>query len=378
MTTIHNDFLSIAETSAVIAAVGSHSTISIKGETGIGKTVSATALASTPAFANHIFSLIDCTQLSDGSLWIPTIDNERGVSRELPNERFGVHALNQRGINDARPVFIVLDEKDKAPRYVQNMLAPVEYERRLGNYHFPDGSVVVTTSNLGAEGFGDASPAYIKSRVVNVFMRKPTATELGEYAADRCWHPVVQVLLDQCPSICDSFIDYQPGGRHEGKRLAADNPMIFDPTIEQDAFASPRTLERASRVLTSMEQAGLPTDLIERTLRGTIGHAATAELMTYYRLGSQLTAFERIVSDPESAPIPTNPVAQLMQTLRIVGRAQDRTEADAVTRYITRLRPEMQTLFVKRVSSSNTAISIYLTVPTFGALMADNRIFFKA
>lgn len=378
MTSIHNDFLSINEISALIAAVGSHSTISIKGETGIGKTVSAMALASTPAFANHLFSLVDCTQLSDGSLWIPTIDNERGISRELPNERFGVHALNQRGINDARPVFIVLDEFDKAPRYVQNMLAPVVYERRLGNYHFPDGSVVVTTSNLGAEGFGDESPAYIRSRVVNVFMRKPTAEELGAYAADRCWHPVVQVLLAQCPTICDSFLDYQQGGKHEGKRQAADNPMIFDPSVTQDAFASPRTLERASKVITSMEAAGLPSDLIERTLRGTIGHAATAELMTYYRLGAQLTSFARIVSDPDTAPIPTNPVAQLMQTLRIVALASDRTEADAVTRYITRLRAEMQTLFVKRVSSNNTAIGTYLTVPAFGSLMADNRIFFKA
>jgi hypothetical protein len=273
-------------------------------------------------------------------------------------------------------VFIVLDEFDKAPRYVQNMLAPVVYERRLGSYHFPDGSVVVATSNLGAEGFGDQSPAYIKSRVVNVFMRKPTSVELGEYAASRGWHPSVQVLLDQTPTVCDSFIDYQKGGKYEGKAQARDNPMIFDPTIEQDAFASPRTLERASKVITSMEAASLPPALIERTLCGTIGHAATAELVTYYRLGAQMCAFERIVSDPDTAPVPDNPVAQLMQTLRMVARCSDRTDADACVRYVQRMRAEMQTLFVRRVNNSSI-VSLFITVAEYQKLMADNRIFFK-
>jgi len=35
-------------------------------------------------------------QLSDGSVWMPDIDREMGVSRELPNERFGVNRDNQR------------------------------------------------------------------------------------------------------------------------------------------------------------------------------------------------------------------------------------------------------------------------------------------
>jgi len=72
-------------------------------------------------FADHIHvDPIDCTQLSDGSVWMPDIDRECGVSRELPNERFGVSKTNQKGINGSRPAFIALDEIAKAKQYIKS------------------------------------------------------------------------------------------------------------------------------------------------------------------------------------------------------------------------------------------------------------------
>ena len=92
--------LSFKQVTQLIKAVGHKRTIIVEGENGIGKTGLFYHLANDPFFANHIHvDPIDCTQLSDGSVWMPDIDRELGVSRELPNERFGISKTNQKGIN---------------------------------------------------------------------------------------------------------------------------------------------------------------------------------------------------------------------------------------------------------------------------------------
>ena len=73
-----------------IKRVGHKRTIIVRGENGIGKTAVFHALERDPQFANHVAVKLDCTQMSDGSVWMPDIDREHGISRELPNERFGV------------------------------------------------------------------------------------------------------------------------------------------------------------------------------------------------------------------------------------------------------------------------------------------------
>ena len=98
-----NQFLSASQVVSLVAAIGDKRTVIVEGENGIGKTALFHALRKLPKFADHIaVQPIDCTQLSDGSVWMPDLDRENGVSRELPNERFGVSAFNQLGVNNLR------------------------------------------------------------------------------------------------------------------------------------------------------------------------------------------------------------------------------------------------------------------------------------
>ena len=53
-----------------IKNVGHKRTIIIQGENGIGKTAIFHALERDPQFANHVAVKLDCTQMSDGSVWI--------------------------------------------------------------------------------------------------------------------------------------------------------------------------------------------------------------------------------------------------------------------------------------------------------------------
>jgi hypothetical protein len=111
--------------------------------------------------------------LSDGSLFMPDIDRERGVSSELPNERLGVSKQNQRGVNGAKPTLITFDEVAKVPQYVKNMIAPIAYERRAGVcLRYRGRSIVIMATNLAVEGLGDSLQAHLRNRLIVVKMRK--------------------------------------------------------------------------------------------------------------------------------------------------------------------------------------------------------------
>ena len=200
--------LSFKQVSNLIKNVGHKRTIIVQGENGIGKTALFHALARDPQFANHIHvDPIDCTQLSDGSVWMPDIDRELGVSRELPNERFGVSKFNQRGINGAKPIMVFLDELAKSPQFIKNVLAPIVYEQRVGNYHFVEGSVVVAATNLAIEGLGDSIQAHLRNRLVFVKMRKPTSDEWVKWATDNGINPMVIAFVNNEPRVMQSFMD---------------------------------------------------------------------------------------------------------------------------------------------------------------------------
>ena len=60
---------------ALIKAVGADRTVLVQGEAGTGKTTLLYELAKEPHFANHlVVPPIDCTQMSDGSIWVPDIE----------------------------------------------------------------------------------------------------------------------------------------------------------------------------------------------------------------------------------------------------------------------------------------------------------------
>ena len=363
--------LSFTQVVNLIKAVGDKRTVIVEGENGIGKTALFYALRNDPKFQDHIaVDPVDCTQLSDGSVWMPDIDKENGISRELPNERFGVNKHNQKGINGAKPALVFLDEIAKAPQFIKNVLAPIVYERRVGNYHMPEGSVVFCATNLSVEGLGDSIQAHLRNRLTFVKMRKPTADEWINWAADAGVAPEVIAFVHMYPQVMDSFMDYEDGGKYHGKALEKDNPYIFNPRASQIGYATPRSLVAASDIIKVMD--GFDTETLNAALSGTVGESTAVDMSAAVRFGRSLPLFERVVKDPEGTEVPDNPTAQIVQTFQFVTRTTNRDEAEAVTKYVQRMRNEMQSLFVNTVARS-TRIAQFATVPTFGKMLADNK-----
>ena len=201
-----NQFLSASQVVSLIAAVGDKRTVIVEGENGIGKTALFHQLKRLPKFANHIaVDPIDCTQLSDGSVWMPDLDRENGISRELPNERFGVSKTNQRGVNGGKPIMVFLDEIAKAKQYIKDVLAPIVYEQRVGSYEMTEGSVVFCATNLATEGLGDSIQAHLRNRLVFLYMRKPTQQEWYQWGIDNGIDPIILACTEENPQWFDSF-----------------------------------------------------------------------------------------------------------------------------------------------------------------------------
>ena len=371
-----NNFLSASQVVSLIAAVGDKRTVIVEGENGIGKTALFHMLRKLPKFADHIaVQPIDCTQLSDGSVCMPDLDRENGVSRELPNERFGVSAFNQLGVNNSKPILVGLDEIAKAPQFIKNVLAPIIYERRVGNLSMPEGSVVVCFTNLSIEGLGDSIQAHLRNRLVFVKMRKPSADEWVKWATDNGVNPMIIAFVSNEPRVMQSFLDYEKGGMFEGKDLSKDNGFIFNPKSMQLAYATPRSLVAASDIL----DAGLGVlddDTLEAALKGTVGATTAEALSSFIRFGREICEYSRVIKTPDTAPLSDNPTAQLIQVFQFVTRVADRTEAEAIVKYVWRMRAEMQSIFCNTVATSSR-VAMFATIASFGKMLAEHKIFFS-
>ena len=369
-------YLSFTQVLNLIASVGDKRTVIVEGENGIGKTALFHALKRMPKFANHIaVDPVDCTQLSDGSVWMPDLDRENGISRELPNERFGVSKHNQRGINGAKPVMVMLDEIAKAPQFIKNVLAPIIYERRVGNYHFVEGSVVFCATNLSAEGLGDSIQAHLRNRLVFVKMRKPTADEWVKWAADVGINPTVIAFVHNEPRVMQSFLDYEKGGMYDGKNMSKDNGFVFNPKSTQLAYASPRSLAAAGDVLDGCMNV-VDDDTLEAALVGSVGETTAQAMASFVRFGRDICDYDRVIKDPENAPMSANPTAQLIQVFQFVSRVADRKEAEAIGKYVWRMRAEMQSIFCNTVATSQR-VAMFATINEFGKMLSEHKIFFS-
>jgi hypothetical protein len=361
---------------SLIKAVGHLRTVVIQGENGVGKTSIFHELCRDPMFANHIkTNPVDCMQLSDGSVWMPDVDREQGVSRELPNERFGVSKNNQKGVNGARPVLVFLDEILKTRQYIKDMIAPMIYDRRNGSYHFVEGSVICCATNLAMEGLGDVIQPHLKSRLITVTMAKPTCDEWVQHATDFGMAAEVIACADEHPMWFDSFLDYMPNGKHHGKVMSKDNAVPFNPNEAQDGYVSPRTLHIASDIVHNKDL--VDTDTMQAALEGTIGATAAEALAAYIRFGQDNPSFDEVRANPAHARVASSPVAQIVMAFKLVTNTQDRDDAEAATEYVARLKGEMQNLFVNRVANTTSRLSHFLTVAPFQKMLAANKIYFS-
>ena len=322
--------ISLKQAEELIATVGRDVTVHMRGQPGIGKSSILKTLATR--FPTHTPVYIDCADLDLGDLAMPAMNHETKTTTFYPNERFAIHGDN--------PVIIMLDEITKASEPVKNMLLPVMLERRLGAVKFHPDSIVYSTGNLTTDGVGDAMKAHAKNRLTSVTIRNPNDDEWVNWGVDNGIAPEVLAWVKQFPHALACYTD-------ESQK---ENMYIYNPRKQQDAFVSPRSLEKASHIVKNRHTLGEDTTMV--ALTGTIGESASRDMSAYFSLADGLPTKESIYQEPEKAMLPNDPAARVILVMRELMTITDK-HMDAWLTYLQRLPMEIQALFAVNIMASS-------------------------
>jgi len=352
---MENFTLSLNQILSLVLASGAYKTYIIEGPMGSGKS-SITNMAKDKCGDQYNYVNIDCTQWDVGDVTIPDVDKEAMVMRQIPNV-----LLVGDGI---KPMFINLDEIGKASRPVQNALLPVILERRVGVHKLPEGSIVVATTNLGAEGVGDMIQPHARNRVSLIEMRYPTAEEWINWGIDNNVPPVVLAFANEFQQIFQSFKDVNS---------PRDNEYIFHPKEQRRSFVTPRSLYLASIELRDEVRAKVnDEDATMAAIAGNIGQRAARDMVAFIQLSDKTPRYNDIVTNPDTCRIfKDSPAALCMTIYNVVGRVTAPEFGNALT-YIKRMPREMQALFVLLVTRSPKKQLIALKNMSFSRWVAEN------
>lgn len=342
-------------------AVGDKRSILFEGDMGIGKSSILSTLAKR--LPDHMPVYFDCTTKDLGDILVPAVGEVNGEAsyvRFVPNEEFGIH--------HGKPVVLMFDEFGKANPAVKQGVRRVLLERMVGSTPLPEGSIVIATTNLGAEGVGDLLAAHQRNAITVVRMRKPDNLEWLEWAINNELDPSVLGWAKKEPQLFHSFTQYKDPD---------ENPYIFHPrATDRTAFVTPRSLHAASDWLKARDQMDSTT--VTAALIGTLGERAAMDLMAFVSLGDQLPSLEDIKNNPDTAPVPESAAAICMTVYRSLAMIE-KDWIDAWMDYLLRCDKEAQALFANGVRSEKySKQSLVMTNKRFTKWAMENGYLFAA
>jgi len=121
----------------------------------------------------------------------------------------------------------------------------------------------------------------------------------------------------------------------------------FDPSSSEHAFPTPRTWERASRILS------LPKSLQAETLTGTIGKGATAEFMSFLKIQTELPDINSILNGQNKDYLPTRTDLKYALVSALASRATGTKQLNNCIEYSYKLPAEFGVLLVTMMVSKD-------------------------
>lgn len=224
----------------------------------------------------------------------------------------------------ARPFFmptegkgvIVCDELPQAPTAVQNIIAQLVNERRIGEHRLPEGWTVVAAGNPMSAKAGTAKmPSHLKDRLLHLDI-EVSHEDFRGYALTKDFRPEITSYINERPEWLSKF----------------------DPN--SNACPSPRSWERANTII----NLGLDPVSERLALKGQLGEGAVTDFTGYLKVWRDLPSMEAIVSDPKGTPIPTDPSVLYALCSSIAHKAKDSNMKEILT-YIRRFENLEFTVF---------------------------------
>jgi MoxR-like ATPase len=249
---------------------------------------------------------------------------------------------------------LFLDELTSAPQMTQAGCYQLVLDRKLGEYTLPESWVVIAAGNPASErGVHFSMPRPLRNRFVHLEL-EPDFEDWSKWALKAAIRP--EIL---------AFLRFKPALLHDA-----------DATSDVNAWPTPRSWEMASSVLTGFAKrqnggsAVGSSEIEAQLLEGTIGEAATIELVAFLRLFRQLPSVQEILLNPDTAPVPDEPSARIAIATAL-GRVLTDHSITKGMRYLNRLPAELCVLAMRDAAVRDRAITHTPEFVRFGIEQAE-------
>ena len=271
------------------------------GGAGLGKTSVVQQIAEEREHGCYILSLAqyDAAELAG---IIALVDGE--AKRIMPHWLAKIIDMASK----MEAVYLFLDELVQAPVSNQNVAAQIVNERRIGEFKLPDNCAIVAAGNRTSDRAGtNTMPSHLKDRLMFLEIE----ADLEDTIAYMVAHGVHQDVT--------GFLRARPEFLHKFDRDANASP-------------SPRSWDRTGTILTW----GLDAVCEAESISGQVGRAACADFIGYRKLKANMPDLDAIVSNPDSAEIPTD--AMVLYALAAgLAHKMNQSNAGNIIKYLKRL-----------------------------------------
>jgi len=309
----------------------------ISGDPGIGKSEIVKAIAEkySLVLVDERLSTYDPTDLNG----LPKIGTERASF--IPFDTF---PLEDTPIPPGSHGWLIfLDEFNSATMAVQSAAYRLILDKSVGRHKLHPRAVIVCAGNLATSGaIVNRLGTAMQSRLIHLelFVSVPL------WLTWASTHGIDYRIL--------SYINNVP-----------ENLLRFDPKHTDKTFASPRTWEFTSRLISKLDTKKL-SSIIE-LLAGSIGEGVAMEFVSHCEIYNDMPTFAQIQTDPLSAKCKKEPAIQFAVAYMIAAFV-DTISLTKAMQYVARLPLEFQTICIQGIVRKNKAMLLEKPVISWMAL----------
>lgn len=233
-------------------------------------------------------------------------------------------------INATELTIVFLDDLGQAPPSVQAAFMQLILARRINDHKVSDYVVFVAATNRKQDRAGVSGILEpVKSRFATIIELEPDHFDWIQWA-----------LNNNMPTELIFFIKLRPN-------------LLFDfkATADMTNSPCPRTVANVGK----LRNAGIDKEVEYQVYSGSAGEGFASEwcgfLANYQKLMSDFNP-DKIMMDPDNAPIPTDPSLLYAVTLALAKKASAQT-ADRIFRYAKRMPAEFSVLLVNQANKQS-------------------------
>lgn len=331
-----NTPVELKDVPGLIATIGHHRTVMLRGEPGIGKSTVLKMLQKELG-DRYDYIYVDCPVMDVSDIVMRIPDHETKTLQSYVSELFR--------LDSPKPKMLMLDEVTKANKLLQVIFTRLMLERTVGDTALPAGSIVFATGNNVSDGVGDTLSAHVINRLCIVNVRKPDAARWNLWATDNAISRIVRSWVAMNPSCLASYLD---GGQEE-------NPYIFNPTRPVTSFITPRSLVGADEVVKNRDKLG--SYVTQAALAGLCGAAFADNFAAFMSMEKELVSVKDIIANPDTVALPEKPAVLFMTMFNAVDTIETQDDLSAFMQFVNRIKSEevQECFFTMAYQSKRTA-----------------------